>query len=91
MGRHEPPHWNQQRAHPPRGAGVRGAKWARVIAEAPDATLAGIVDPDEARARRARDAHAPDALVGRDFASALAHIAADAVVIATRPTAIIPW
>jgi len=67
------------------GAGVRGAKWARVIAEAPDATLAGIVDLDEARARRARNEHAPDASVERDFASALTHIAADAVVIATPP------
>ena len=67
------------------GAGVRGAKWARVIAEAPDATLAGIVDLDDARARRARDAHAPDAPVERDFASALSHVAADAVVIATPP------
>ena len=67
------------------GAGVRGAKWARVIAEAPDATLAGIVDLDEARARRARDEYAPDAPVEREFASALAHVAADAVVIATPP------
>ena len=67
------------------GAGVRGAKWARVIAEAPDATLAGIVDPDESRARRARDEHAPDAPVEREFASALVHVAADAVVIATPP------
>lgn len=67
------------------GAGVRGAKWARVIAEAPDASLAGIVDLDEARARRARDEHAPDAAVERDFVSALAHVAADAVVIATPP------
>lgn len=67
------------------GAGVRGAKWARVIAEAPDATLAGIVDLDDARARRARDEHAPEAPVERDFASALAHVAADAVVIATPP------
>ena len=67
------------------GAGVRGTMWARVIAEAPDATLAGIVDRDDSRARRARDAHAPDAPVEHDFASALAHIAADAVVIATPP------
>lgn len=67
------------------GAGVRGAKWARVIAEAPDATLAGIVDLDEARGQRARDGHAPDTPVERDFASALARIAADAVVIATPP------
>ena len=67
------------------GAGVRGAKWARVIAEAPDATLAGIVDLDEGRARRARDEHAPDAPVEREFASALAHVPADAVVIATPP------
>ena len=67
------------------GAGVRGAKWARVIAEAPDATLASIVDLDEARARRARDEYAPDAPVEREFASALAHVAADAVVIATPP------
>ena len=59
--------------------------WARVISEAPDATLAGIVDRDESRARRARDAHAPDALVERDFASALTRIGADAVVIATPP------
>ena len=67
------------------GAGVRGAMWARVISEAPDATLAGIVDRDESRARRARYAHAPDALVARDFASALTRIGADAVVIATPP------
>ena len=67
------------------GAGVRGAKWARVIAEAPDATLACIVDLDDARARRARDEHAPGTPVERDFASALTHIAADAVVIATPP------
>ena len=53
------------------GAGVRGAMWARVISEAPDATLAGIVDRDQSRARRARDSYAPDALVERDFASAL--------------------
>ena len=67
------------------GAGVRGAMWARVIAETPDATLACIVDRDEARARRARDSHAPPALVQRDFASALAQVHADAVVIATPP------
>ena len=67
------------------GAGVRGAKWARVIAEAPDATLAGIVDLDDARAQRARDEHAPDAPVEREFAAALSHIPADAVVIATPP------
>ena len=67
------------------GAGVRGAKWARVIAEAPDAILAGIVDLDDARARRARDEHAPGAPVERDFGSALTRIAADAVVIATPP------
>ena len=67
------------------GAGVRGAMWARVIAEAPDATLACIVDRDEARARRARDSHAPPALVQRDFASALAEVQADAAVIATPP------
>ena len=67
------------------GAGVRGAMWARVIAEAPDATLACIVDRDVARARRARDSHAPPALVQRDFASALAEVEADAAVIATPP------
>lgn len=72
------------------GAGVRGRIWARVIAEAPDATLAGIVDLDEARARRARDDHAPRALVHHDLASALADANADphidaAVVIATPP------
>ena len=67
------------------GAGVRGAMWARVISEAPDATLAGIVDRDESRARRARDSYAPDALVERDFASALDHARADAIVIATPP------
>ena len=67
------------------GAGVRGAMWARVIAEAPDAALAGIVDRDEARARRTRDAYAPGTPVERDFASAPTRIAADAVVIATPP------
>ena len=69
------------------GAGVRGAMWARVIAEAPGATLAGIVDPDEARARYARDEHAPGALVACDFDAALARSGehADAVVIATPP------
>ena len=67
------------------GAGVRGAIWTRVIAEEPDATLAGIVDRDEARAGRARDNHAPGALVVRDFASALEEAGADAVVIATPP------
>ena len=67
------------------GAGVRGAMWAQVISEAPDATLAGIVDRDESRARRARDSYAPDALVERDFASALDHARADAIVIATPP------
>ncbi|MCY3613294.1 MAG: Gfo/Idh/MocA family oxidoreductase [Gemmatimonadetes bacterium] len=69
------------------GAGVRGRIWARVIAEAPDATLAGIVDLDEARARRARDDSAPGAAVHRDLASALADpdIDAEAVVIATPP------
>ena len=67
------------------GAGVRGAMWARVIAEAPDAVLAGIVDPDEARAHRARSAHAPEAQVERDLASALTRIPADAIVIATPP------
>ena len=69
------------------GAGVRGRIWARVIAEAPDATLAGIVDLDEARARRARDDSAPGAAVDRDLASALADpdIDAEAVVIATPP------
>ena len=69
------------------GAGVRGAMWARVIAEAPGATLAGIVDRDEARARRTRDDHAPAALVDRDFDAALARPGADAdaVVIATPP------
>ncbi len=65
------------------GAGVRGGIWARVIAEAPDATLAGIVDRDEARAGRARDEFAPKAAVHRDLASALAE--ADAVIIATPP------
>ena len=67
------------------GAGVRGAIWARVIAEEPGATLAGIVDRDEARAGRARDSHAPRALVVRDFASALEGAGANAVVIATPP------
>ena len=67
------------------GAGVRGAMWARVIAEAPDATLAGVVDRDESRANRAREAHAPHARVERDFATALDNIKADAVVIATPP------
>ena len=71
------------------GAGVRGAMWARVIAEAPGATLAGIVDRDEARASRARDDHAPGALVARDFDAALARSggSADAMVIATPPAA----
>ena len=68
------------------GAGVRGTMWARIIAEAPDATLVGIVDRDEERARRARDNHAPHALVQRDFAFALAQVEADAAVIATPPT-----
>ena len=67
------------------GAGVRGEVWARVIAEAPGATLACIVDRDEARARRARDAFAPSSLVEHDFASGLARVHADAVVIATPP------
>ncbi len=69
------------------GAGVRGAIWARVIAEARGATLAGIVDLDETRARRTRDAHAPAAAVAADFDTALdkTGIAADAVVIATPP------
>lgn len=69
------------------GAGVRGAMWARVIAEAPGATLAGIVDPDETRAWRTRGNHAPGALVARDFDSASSNpdIDADAVVIATPP------
>ena len=69
------------------GAGVRGAMWARVIAEAPGATLAAIVDHDETRAKRARDDHAPGAFVARDFGSALrkAEIDANAVVIATPP------
>ena len=67
------------------GAGVRGEVWARVIAEAPDATLACIVDRDEARARRALDAFAPGALVERDFASGRVRVHADAVVIATPP------
>ncbi len=69
------------------GAGVRGAMWARVIAEAANATLAAIVDHDETRAKRARDDHAPGAFVARDFGSALrrAEIAAAAVIIATPP------
>ena len=73
------------------GAGVRGRIWARVIAEAPEATLAGIVDRDGARAGRARDDHAPQAAVHHDLASALADANADpdiataAVVIATPP------
>ena len=67
------------------GAGVRGAIWARVIAEAPDATLAGIVDHDDARARHARDNHAPGALVARDLDAVLTDPEADAVVIATPP------
>ena len=77
------------------GAGVRGRVWARVIAEAPGATLAGIVDHDDARAGRARDAHAPGAVVQRDLDAALARMEtlppldarprADAVVIATPP------
>ncbi|MDE2782639.1 MAG: Gfo/Idh/MocA family oxidoreductase [Gemmatimonadota bacterium] len=69
------------------GAGVRGRVWARVIAEARDATLAAIVDNDEGRARRACGAHAPQAVVHRDLASALADpdIDAEAVVIATPP------
>ncbi len=67
------------------GAGVRGAMWARVIAEAPDATLAGIVDRDESRADRAREAHAPQAHVEREFTAALEVVETDAVVIATPP------
>ncbi|MDE2752847.1 MAG: Gfo/Idh/MocA family oxidoreductase [Gemmatimonadota bacterium] len=69
------------------GAGVRGRVWARVIAEVPGAMLAGLVDQDESRARRAHDDFAPGAPVGHDFASALADpdIVADAVVIATPP------
>lgn len=67
------------------GAGVRGAKWARVISEAPDATLACIVDLDESRARRARDAWASEALVARNYADALDRARPDAVVIATPP------
>ena len=67
------------------GAGVRGAMWARVIAEAPDAALACILDLDGAHAQRVRDAHAPGTPVERDLASALTCIAADAVVIATPP------
>ena len=69
------------------GAGVRGRVWARVIAEAPDATLACVVDHDEARARRARDSHAPQAMMQRDFAAARtgARGRADAVVVATPP------
>ena len=69
------------------GAGVRGTMWARVIAEVPDATLAGIMDHDEARARRARDDHAPEALVAPDFDAGLvdSEPRADAVVIATPP------
>ncbi|MDE2866446.1 MAG: Gfo/Idh/MocA family oxidoreductase [Gemmatimonadota bacterium] len=69
------------------GAGVRGAMWARVIAEAPGATLAGIVDRDLARAGRARDNHAPGTHVTRDIEAALARsgAGADAVVIATPP------
>ena len=69
------------------GAGVRGQVWARVIAETPGATLAGIADRDKARARHARDDFAPGALVRRDLASALAdaNVDADAVVIATPP------
>ncbi len=69
------------------GAGVRGTMWARVIADTPGATLAGIVDQDETRARRARDNHAPGAPVARDFASVLGkpQIDPDAVIIATPP------
>ena len=69
------------------GAGVRGTMWARVIAEARGATLAGIVDHDEARAKRARDDHAPGAFAAPDFASALrrAELDANAVIIATPP------
>ena len=61
--------------------------WARVIAEAPGATLAGIVDRDLARAGRARDNHAPGTHVTRDIEAALARsgAGADAVVIATPP------
>jgi len=66
---------------------VRGRVWARVIAEAPDATLAGIVDSDQGRAHRVRDEFASKAAVRRDLASVLADpdIDADAVVIATPP------
>lgn len=69
------------------GAGVRGGVWARVIAGSPWAELAGLVDRDEARARRARDDFATGVPVRRDLASALAgaDIDADAVVIATPP------
>ena len=67
------------------GAGVRGKKWARVISEAPDATLAAIVDQDASRARRTRDNYAPEALVESDFTSALRRLDADAAVIATPP------
>ena len=67
------------------GAGVRGRVWARVIAEAPDATLAGIVDCDRERARRTRDAHAPEALADPDLGSALARTEPHAVVVATPP------
>ncbi len=69
------------------GAGVRGRMWARVIAETPGAELAGVVDRDVARARRARNDFATGAPVRRDLASALADadIDADAVVVATPP------
>ncbi len=69
------------------GAGVRGTMWARVIAEAPGATLVGVVDLDEAKASRARDDHAPATPVAPDFGSVLrrAEIDPDAVIIATPP------
>ena len=64
------------------GAGVRGAMWARVIGEASDAMLVGVVDHDEGRARRARDRYAPRALVARDLEAVLVRADADAAAVA---------
>jgi myo-inositol 2-dehydrogenase / D-chiro-inositol 1-dehydrogenase len=66
------------------GLGNRGTMWGRIIAEHPEVTCAGIVDPDPARIETYT------ASFGRlpsfpDLKSALGAVAADAVLLVTPP------
>lgn len=65
------------------GLGARAQFWMRVIAENPDCTIVGLVDPSEAARDRAL-AQWPGAIAAADV-SLLGQIDADAVLLATPP------